>query len=57
MLLKNCVDEKPGIQVLKNISRDLLPNGKHTSISHDYEYKRFGTLLILGILDLHEMLY
>ena len=48
------VDEKPGIQALKNIAPDLLPNEKHTTLSRDYEYKRLGTLSILGALDLHE---
>lgn len=48
------VDEKPGIQALKNIAPDLLPNKRHTTLSRDYEYKRLGTLSILGALDLHE---
>jgi transposase len=46
------IDEKPGIQALKNIAPDLLPNEKHKQISRDYEYKRLGTLSILGGLDL-----
>jgi transposase len=47
------VDEKPGVQALKNIAPDLLPKGRHKQISRDYEYKRLGTLSILGALDLH----
>lgn len=46
------VDEKPGIQALKNIAPDLLPNKAHGQIGRDYEYKRLGTLSILGALDL-----
>lgn len=46
------VDEKPGVQAIKNISPDLLPNKKHRQIARDYEYKRLGTLSILGALDL-----
>lgn len=47
------VDEKPGIQALKNIAPDLLPSKRYGYISRDYEYKRLGTLSILGALDLH----
>lgn len=47
------VDEKPGIQALKNIAPDLPPNKHHREIGRDYEYKRLGTLSILGALDLH----
>jgi transposase len=48
------IDEKPGIQAIKNIAPDLPPvAGKHSHIGRDYEYKRLGTLSILASLDLH----
>jgi transposase len=48
------IDEKPGIQAIKNIAPDLPPVvGKHSRISRDYEYKRLGTLSVLASLDLH----
>lgn len=47
------LDEKPGVQAIKNVAPDLLPNKKYGYISRDYEYKRLGTLSILGALDLH----
>jgi len=48
------VDEKPGVQAIKNIAPDLSPEpGKHKTYSRDYEYKRLGTLSILASLDLH----
>lgn len=48
------IDEKPGIQAIKNIAPDLPPvPGKHSKIGRDYEYKRLGTLSILASLDLH----
>lgn len=46
------VDEKPGVQAIKNVSPDLLPNTQYGQIARDYEYKRLGTLSILGALDL-----
>jgi transposase len=46
------VDEKPGIQAIKNVSPDLSPNKYHGYMSRDYEYKRLGTLSLLGALDL-----
>lgn len=47
-------DEKPGIQAIKNIAAQLLPvPGKHSMISRDYEYKRLGTVSLLGGIDLH----
>ena len=46
------IDEKPRVQTLKNVAPDLLPTKKHGQISRDYEYKRLGTLSILGALDL-----
>ncbi len=49
------VDEKPGIQAIKNIAPDLVPvPGKHPTISRDYEYKRLGTVSLLAALDLHD---
>lgn len=49
------VDEKPGVQALKNIAPDLPPRkGKSKTWSRDYEYKRLGTLSILAALDLHD---
>jgi transposase len=47
------VDEKPGVQALKNVAPDLLPSVQHGQLSRDYEYERLGTLSILGALDLH----
>lgn len=48
------VDEKPGVQAIKNIAKDLAPVAcKHSSIGRDYEYKRLGTVSILAALDLH----
>lgn len=48
------IDEKPGVQAIKNIAPDLPPvSGKHACISRDYEYKRLGTVSILAALDLH----
>ncbi|MCB0509585.1 MAG: IS630 family transposase [Bacteroidetes bacterium] len=47
------VDEKPGVQAIKNVAPDLLPNKQYKQIARDYEYKRLGTLSILGALDLH----
>ena len=46
------IDEKPGVQAIKNIAPDLLPNQQYSRIARDYEYKRLGTLSILGALDL-----
>ena len=49
------VDEKPGVQAIKNIAPDLPPKpGKHKTVSRDYEYKRLGTVSILAALDLHD---
>jgi transposase len=48
------VDEKPGVQAIKNIAKDLPPvPSKHSSIGRDCEYKRLGTVSILAALDLH----
>ncbi|MBM9538565.1 IS630 family transposase [Desulfobulbus alkaliphilus] len=47
-------DEKPGIQAIKNIAAQLRPvPGKHSAIGRDYEYKRLGTVSLLGGIDLH----
>jgi transposase len=49
------VDEKPGVQAIRNIAPDLMPvPGKQSRIMRDYEYKRLGTLSILAALDLHD---
>ena len=49
------VDEKPGVQAIKNITPDLMPEpGKQSRIMRDYEYKRLGTLSILAGLDLQD---
>ena len=48
------VDEKPGIQAIKNIAPDLAPKpGTYPRMGRDYEYKRLGTLSLLAALDLH----
>ncbi len=47
-------DEKPGIQAIKNIAAQLKPApGEHPTVSRDYEYKRLGTVSLLGGIDLH----
>lgn len=46
------VDEKPGVQAIKNIAPDLPPTKEHPTIGRDYEYKRDGTVSILAALDL-----
>ncbi|MGA7277421.1 MAG: IS630 family transposase [Desulfocapsaceae bacterium] len=47
-------DEKPGIQAIKNIAAQLRPvPGKYQTIGRDYEYKRLGTVSLLGGIDLH----
>ena len=49
------VDEKPGVQAIKNIAPDIMPEpGKQSRVIRDYEYKRLGTLSILAALDLHD---
>lgn len=45
-------DEKPGIQAIATTSDDLMPDGKHSTINRDYEYKRLGTLSLLAAIDL-----
>ena len=48
------VDEKPGVQAIRNTAKDLPPVAhKHQSNGRDYEYQRLGTLSILAALDLH----
>lgn len=48
------LDEKPGIQAIKNVSADLPPiPGKRSYIGRDYHYERLGTLSLLAALDLH----
>jgi transposase len=47
-------DEKPGIQAIKNIAAQLRPvPGEYPTIGRDYEYKRLGTVSLLGGIDLH----
>jgi len=47
-------DEKPGIQAIKNIAAQLKPvPGEHPTISRDHQYKRLGTVSLLGGVDLH----
>lgn len=49
------IDEKPGIQAIKNIAPDLSPKpGIFPEIARDYEYKRLGTVSLLAALDLHD---
>jgi transposase len=54
LLVTVSVDEKPGVQAIRNIAPDLLPQpgGKYPDMRRDYEYKRLGTLSILASLDL-----
>lgn len=48
------IDEKPGIQAIKNSSPDLPPvPEKYPTFYRDYEYERLGTLSLLAALDLH----
>ena len=49
------VDEKPGIQAIKNVAPDIMPEpGKQSRVMRDYEYQRLGTLSVLAALDLHD---
>jgi hypothetical protein len=46
-------DEKPGIQATANIAPDLSPVPRHHArVGRDYEYKRLGTVSLLGAIDL-----
>ncbi len=46
-------DEKPGMQAIGNEHPDLMPvEGKHPTVSRDYEYVRYGTLSLLAGIDL-----
>lgn len=48
------VDEKPGVQAIKEVAPDLSPkSGKHPCWGRDYEYERLGTVSLLAALDLH----
>jgi len=48
-------DEKPGIQAIAGIAKDLPPEpGKYKSWGRDYEYRRLGTLSLLAGIDLHD---
>lgn len=49
------LDEKPGVQAIKNIAPDIMPEpGKQSRVMRDHEYKRLGTISILAALDLHD---
>ncbi len=49
------VDEKPGVQAIRNTALDLPPKlGQHKSIGRDYEYQSLGTVSILAALDLQD---
>jgi len=49
------IDEKPGVQAIKNVAPDIMPEpGKQYRILRDHEYKRLGTVSILAGLDLHD---
>jgi transposase len=49
------IDEKPGIQAIKNTAPDLAPKpGVFPQIGRDHEYKRLGTVSLLAALDLHD---
>jgi transposase len=48
------IDEKPGVQALRNIAPEIPPNPhKNSRTMRDYEYKRLGTVSILAALDLN----
>ena len=48
------VDEKPGVQAIKNVAPDLPPKpGKYAQMGRDHEYERLGTVSLLAALDLH----
>jgi len=49
------IDEKPGIQAIKNTAPDLHPKpGIFPQMGRDHEYKRLGTVSLLAALDLHD---
>lgn len=46
-------DEKTGIQAISNVAPELPPvPGKYSCFARDYEYKRHGTVSLLGGIDL-----
>jgi transposase len=48
------VDEKPGIQAIKNVAPDLPPKpDTYPQMGRDHEYERLGTMSLLAALDLH----
>jgi len=48
-------DEKPGIQAIANVAKDLAPvPHKYSNWGRDYEYKRLGTVSLLAGLDLYD---
>jgi transposase len=49
------LDEKPGIQAIKNVAPDLPPQpGTYPHMKRDHEYQRLGTISLLAALDLHD---
>jgi len=47
-------DEKPGIQAIGNVAKDMMPViGKYKTINRDAEYKRYGTVSLLAGMNLH----
>jgi transposase len=47
-------DEKPGIQAIGNVAKDLMPVAhRHKTVSRDAEYKRYGTISLLAGMNLH----
>lgn len=47
-------DEKPGIQAVGNTASDLPPvPGKYPAMARDSEYRRYGTVILLAGIDLH----
>ena len=48
-----CYDEKPGIQVLESVGRELPPvPGRYPAWARDHHYKRHGTMSLLAGIDL-----
>jgi hypothetical protein len=46
-------DEKPGIQAIATTAPDLPPEpGMHATFAREHEYKRYGTVSLLGGIDL-----
>ena len=46
-------DEKPGIQAIENLAKDLPPvPGEHSCICRDHQYRRHGTVTLMAGIDL-----